>query len=91
MLWLEAADRGTSWTPWHRGPPFLVASGALRSTSHDSASVAAELFSMCWMERLAGGVTRQNLSESCIACLLVLAQLLLAFTGTLSSLQPRSE
>ena len=65
MSWLDAAERGISWTPWHRGPPFLVARGALRRTSQDSASVAAELFSMRWMERLAGGVTLQNLSESC--------------------------
>ena len=67
MSWLDAAERGISWTPWHRGPPFLVARGALRSTSHDIASVAAELLSMRWMERLAGGVTLQNLSESCTA------------------------
>lgn len=65
MSWLHAAERGTSWTPWQRGPPFLVARGALRRTSQDSASVAAELLSMRWMERLAGGVTLQNLSESC--------------------------
>ena len=65
MSWLEAADRGTSCTPWHRGPPFLVASGALRRISQDSASVAAELFSMRPMDCRAGGVTRQKRSESC--------------------------
>ena len=37
MSWLEAADRGTSCTPWHRGPPFLVASGALRRISQRTA------------------------------------------------------
>ena len=65
MSWLEAVDRGTSCTPWHRGPPFLVASGALRRISQDSASVAAELLSMRPMDCRAGGVTRQKRSESC--------------------------
>ena len=65
MSWLEAADRGTSCTPWHRGPPFLVASGALRRISQDSASVPAELFSMRPMDCRAGGVTLQKRSESC--------------------------
>lgn len=57
-------ERVTWRVPWHSGPPCLLSRGALRTMAHPSASSASDSPSIRSSERLAGGVTLQNRSES---------------------------